>query len=135
MKGGTNGQTNGLTNESPLCSTGLRPLRGRCPKTQNGILQIRFNFTKNSIRPLTHIPYSKKYTRLSIFTRTIQFYKKRIKKMFRAILFQAKIAFIALINVSNFFWPVFDQNKFIAYSESTPFLDPLCKVSIFFLNP
>ena len=30
-EGGTNGRTNGRT-KVPLCSTGLRPLRGRCPK-------------------------------------------------------------------------------------------------------
>ena len=28
----TNERTDGQTNESPLCSTGLRPLWGRCPK-------------------------------------------------------------------------------------------------------
>ena len=28
----TNGRTDGQTNESPLCSTGLHPLRGCCPK-------------------------------------------------------------------------------------------------------
>ena len=31
--GGTNGWTDGRTNRFPLCSTGLRPLWGRCPKT------------------------------------------------------------------------------------------------------
>ena len=34
-RGGTHGWTNGQTNERtkvPLCSTGHRPLRGRCPK-------------------------------------------------------------------------------------------------------
>ena len=29
------GRTNEQTNESPLCSTGHRPLRGRCPKRRN----------------------------------------------------------------------------------------------------
>ena len=37
MKGGTNGRTNERTNgrtKVPLCSTGLRPLWGRCPKRE-----------------------------------------------------------------------------------------------------
>ena len=31
--GGTDVRTDGRTDRFPLCSTGLRPLRGRCPKT------------------------------------------------------------------------------------------------------
>ena len=33
-EGGGDGEANKQTNESPLCSTGLRPLRGRCPKSK-----------------------------------------------------------------------------------------------------
>ena len=32
---GPGGRTDGQTNESPLCSTGLRPLRGRCPASRS----------------------------------------------------------------------------------------------------
>ena len=32
--GQTDGRTDGRTYRFPLCSTGLRPLRGRCPKKE-----------------------------------------------------------------------------------------------------
>ena len=48
--GGTNGQTNGRTyirmDRFPLCSTGLRPLRGCCPKRQK--IHDELNYSSRS---------------------------------------------------------------------------------------
>ena len=40
-------------NESPLCSTGLRPLRGRCPESSNKVESERADFSpeRANLRP------------------------------------------------------------------------------------
>ena len=61
MDGRTNERTNGRT-KVPLCSTGLRPLRGRCPKKKTNELSTRCK--KNLIN---HGKYSERDRKPSAF--------------------------------------------------------------------
>ena len=66
-------------------------------------MELKFDISKNSLRPLKHIPKTLKYTKTSIFTRVFQFCKKIYKNIHRNTVFEAKIAFFSAKKVSNFF--------------------------------
>merc|ERR1711875_99785 len=53
--GQTDGRTDGRTDKSPLCSTGLRPLRGRCPASHSDLQPCK---TGQRVSLTTYCPWA-----------------------------------------------------------------------------